>query len=343
MSKPIQAIFPPSETERHLRERVAQLESALNRRKVDSGQIHELMDVVLEAVAAAPAPKALFGKVQRASVDSEITNVIHLTDWHIGETAIKEHIEEFGEANYELACSRIGRLGHSIIAQTELLRHQYKINTCHIIGTADWVSGDIHDELSRTNEFPVPVQAVKSGFLLGEFIVAMSAHYPRVEVDLLTAGNHDRLTRKPQSADGGLNSFGYIVCEIAKKVASECKNVTVRIHVSLSKVIQVSSQRYLISHGDGIKGTWGIPFYGIERKKQKEAMARMNMDSSKHFDKIVIGHFHTALNHEHWMIGGSLTGTNEHDHKEGRHSRPHQTSWMIHPKHGEFCWQRWWL
>jgi hypothetical protein len=99
----------------------------------------------------------------------------------------------------------------------------------------------------------------------------------------------------------------------------------------------------LTSHGDGILGTWGIPFYGIERKKQREAMARMNMPIDKHFDKIVIGHFHSAVNHEHWMIGGSLSGTTEFDHKMGRHSLPHQTAWFVHPRHGEFDWSRWWL
>ena len=72
-------------------------------------------------------------------------------------------------------------------------------------------------------------------------------------------------------------------------------------------------------------------------------MARMNMPVDRHFDKIVIGHFHTALNHGDWLIGGALSGTTEHDHKEGRHSKPHQTAWFVHPKHGEFAWSRWWL
>jgi hypothetical protein len=276
-------------------------------------------------------------------VDSPVVHVVHLTDWHIGEVVRPEQVEDFGESNYQMACARIGRLGHMIAAQTDLMRNAYTVNECHIIGTADWISGDIHDELIRTNEFPAPVQSVKAGFLLGAFIAGLSPHFNQVKVDLITAGNHDRLTRKPQSSDGGLNSFGYIACEIAKQHASACKNVSIKVHSALSAIVEVAGLRYLTTHGDGIKGTWGIPFYGIERKKQKEAMARMNMVEAKHFDKILIGHFHTALNHEHWMIGGSLTGTTPHDHKEGRHSKPHQTSWFNHPRHGEFAWQRWWL
>lgn len=68
-----------------------------------------------------------------------------------------------------------------------------------------------------------------------------------------------------------------------------------------------------------------------------------NMDESKRHHKMVIGHFHSALNQQDWMIGGSLSGTDANDHKEGRHSLPHQTAWFVHPSHGEFSWTRFWL
>jgi hypothetical protein len=334
----------PTDEVLHLRDEVSRLSTALNARKKDSGQIDEAMIAILEAVPVAKPPKMRFNPspCQRL-VESPVVHTVHATDWHIGEVVPPEHIEEFGAANYALACDRVARLGKSVIAKTQVMRNAYHVDECHVLGTADWVSGDIHDELVRTNEFPTPVQAVKSGFLLGSFLAGLAPHFAKVTVDLITAGNHDRLTRKPQSADGGRNSWGYVVCEIAKQHVSAIPNVNVRIHQSLSAIVDVAGQRYLITHGDGIKGTWGIPFYGIERKKQKEAMTRMNLAPEKHFDKIVIGHFHTALNHEHWLIGGSLSGTTEFDHKEGRHSRPHQTSWFVHPKHGEFDWTRWWL
>lgn len=204
-------------------------------------------------------------------------------------------------------------------------------------------SGDIHEELIRTNEFGAPMQAVKAGFLLGAFLVGLSPHFKTVRAEILTAGNHDRITRKPQCEDGGVNSWGYIVASIAQQYVSAVPNIKFKMHTSLSAVVQIENLRYLIMHGDGIIGTFGIPFYGIERRKQREAMARMNMPDATHFDSIVLGHFHAALNHEHWIIGGSLTGTTAFDHKCGRHSRAHQTSWFVHPKHGAFDWSRWWL
>ena len=332
---------PAPEVE-HLRGEVQHLEGLLTAKKNTTGQISEAMNSVLEAVRVATPDVLPLTEVGNPA-GSPVTHVVQITDWHIGQRTNPEHIEEFGEFNYATAVRRVDHLSSSIINKTITARNSYIVEDCHVIGTADWVNGDIHDEFIRTNEFPTPVAAVKSGYLIGTFVEGLAKHFRRVKVDLLTAGNHDRITKKNQAEDGGLNSWGYISCEIAKQYLSTLPNVEVHVHVSLSTVISVASQRYLIAHGHGIMGTWGIPFYGIERKKQKEAMARMNMPVEKHFDKIIIGHFHTALNHEHWLIGGSLTGTGAFDHQEGRHSRAHQTSWFVHPKYGEFDWTRWFL
>lgn len=338
-----QSKFDPAPEVEHLREELARMAAQLGARKKNQGLISEAMASVLKSVQQEAPPRLQFKLPKKSVVVSPVTHAVHITDWHIGQVTNAAHIEQFGEFDHAIAVRRVGQFGQAVIDKTQVMRSAYNVEECHVIGTADWVSGGIHDELIRTEEFPVPVQAVKAGYLLGNFIAGLSAHFKRVKVDLLTAGNHDRITRKPQAEDGGLNSWGYVACEIARQAVQAIPNVELKVHVALNTVIEVGGQRYLIAHGHGIKGTWGIPFYGIERKKQKEAMARMNMPVEKHFDRIVIGHFHTGLNHEHWMIGGSLTGTTAFDHQEGRHSKAHQTSWFVHPRHGEFDWSRWWL
>lgn len=333
-------IDPAPEIE-HLRAKVHQLEERLTSKKLTSGEISEEMSEVRGLVRTARPPAILFKPDGAAG--SPVIHVVHATDWHIGQRTNPEHIEEFGAFDYEIAVARVAKFAQDIINKTAAARKAYSVDTCHVIGTADWVSGDIHEELVRTNEFPCPVQAVKSGYLFGSLILGLSQHFKTVEVDVLTAGNHDRITRKPQAEDGGLNSWGYIACEIAKQFLSACPNVRFRIHLGLSDIINVGQLRYLITHGHGIVGTWGLPWYGLDRRKQREAMARMNMPEEKHFDKIILGHFHASVNHEHWQIGGSLTGTGSFDHFQGRHSPAHQTSWFSHPVHGEFDWSRWHL
>lgn len=327
-----------------LRKENAELKKMLEAQKIAAGEQSEIVAEILAATQVAEPPKLLPVATSKASkVANPVTLVGHCTDWHVGMVTDPSEIENFGVNNWAETQRRVNLFGDKLINEANLHRSVYGLEECVLLGTSDWISGDIHEELMRTNEFPPPVQAVKAGYLFGALILKLAPHFARVRVEFLTPGNHDRLTKKPQKSEGGFNSWGFVTAHIAAQHVSACSNVQFNIHAMLQQVVNVAGQRYLIAHGNGIIGTWGIPYYGIDRRKQREAMARMNMPEERHFHKIVIGHFHSALNHEHWNIGGSLTGTDANDHSCGRHSTPHQTAWFVHPKHGEFGWTRFWL
>jgi hypothetical protein len=252
-------------------------------------------------------------------------------------------VEGFNAYNWEIAQRRVAALTGAVCRYAAVMRAGYTIDRCVVLCTGDYVSGDIHEGLVRTNEFQAPKQAVRAGRLLVAAIQSIAGVFPDVRVEFIAPGNHDRPTRKPQAQAGGENSWGYVVGSLAEDLLAAQKNVEFKLHTSMQEIVEVEGRRYLCGHGDGIIGTWGIPFYGIERKVSRESKARMNMPEHRHFHKIVIGHFHTALDHEDWFVGGSLSGTDENDHKCGRHSRAHQTSWLVHPEHGEFGFTRWYL
>lgn len=326
-----------------LRAENTELKSLLKEQKRLTGDVSEIVRQIREAAKQAEPAKLLYAKPKEEASKTPCSLVVHLTDLHIGLQVDKEATEEFGEFNYALAVSRMDTLLKKVLDWTALNRHSYAINEAVVLGTGDWCSGDINESLIRTNEFAAPVQAVKSGYLVGSFLNGLSAHFDAVRCEFITQGNHDRLTKKPQTNLGGYNSWGYVVGVVASENVKPNPRIKVNIYPMSEKVVMVQNTRYLIGHGAGIIGTWGIPYYGIDRRKQREAMARMNMPDEKHFDKIVIGHFHSALNHEHWLVGGSLSGTDENDHNAGRHSRPHQTAWFVHNRHHEFDWNRFWL
>jgi hypothetical protein len=316
--------------------------SELHSARLALGDIGEAFLAVRGAVSAEP-PVRLERYPQSRKAGKPVTLVVQLTDWHIGLRTPKNMVEGFNEFNWAVAQRRVGNLLESLRKYTKILRAGYTVDDCVVLCTGDYVSGDIHEGLIRTNEFQTPVQAVKSGRLITAFISGLAEVFPRVRVEFIAPGNHDRLTRKPQAQAGGENSWGYVVGSLAEDLLSAQKNVDFRLHTSMQEIVDVMGRRYLCGHGDGILGTWGIPFYGIERKVSREATARMNMPDNRHFHKIVIGHFHTGLDHPSWFVGGSLSGTDENDHKVGRHAEAHQTSWVVHPEHGEFGFTRWYL
>jgi len=334
---------PPEEI-RHLRAEVSRLEAELERRKQAGGELQLVLEDLKGAVHQAEPVELDYEIVrQKAGADSPCSLVVHLTDWQIGQTTVAGEVEGFGEFNYDIAERRVDELLRRILRKVAVQRTAYQLDECVVLGTADWVSGDIHDELIVTNEFPAPVQAVRAGYLLGGFLAGLAPHFKSVRAEILTLDNHGRLTRKSQAAQGGYNNWGYVVGTLAQLHCERLKNVSVKLWPQSSFVVPVAGEQYLCFHGHEIRGWAGRPWYGFTRRLEKEALARMDAEEDLHFTKLVFGHWHVANNDQHWLVGGSLPGTSAFDHSQGRHAPPHQTSWLVHPRYGEFDWTRWWL
>lgn len=324
----------------YLRRKIAELETQLSRREVDHGRGQELVHELRQAVVSA-RPVAL----QLPSIKppgSPCAMVLHLTDWHYGGVQEADEVDGFGEFSPAIAISRVAKLAAKITAKVIAQRAAYVVPELRVICTGDFVSGDIHHELSVTNAFPVPVQAVRCGYLLGGLLVALAPHFERIVVDFVTLDNHSRLTVKPQASQGGLNTWGYVVAEVAAQHVKAQENIVFNIHAKPSALVVVGPERYLAFHGHQIRGWSGKPYYGFDRRAAMEAVKRMGIPDQA-YTKLLMGHFHVAANGDLWILGGSLSGTDANDHNNGRHANPHQTSWFVHPTNGEFDYTRWWL
>jgi hypothetical protein len=324
----------------YLRQRVAELEAKRDAEKLATGEALEIMHALKDAIKATPPVRMHYEKSNLST--APCTHVMHITDWHYGAVVEKDEVDGFGEFSPDIADKRIATLAQSIIKKTQAQRHGYNVPHMHIIGTADYISGGIHQELLVTNAFPEPVQAVRCGYALGAMLEMFAPHFETVTADLITLDNHGRLTKKPQSAQGGLNNWCYVVAEIAAQRVANQGNVKVNIHAKPSALVTIGPEKYLAFHGHQIKGWAGKPYYGFDRRAAMEAIKRMGVPETA-FTSLLLGHFHHAMNGDVWKLGGSLSGTDAFDHSCGRHSKPHQTSWFVHPKHGEFDWTRWWL
>lgn len=324
----------------YLRQRIAELEAQREQERAATGEAHEIIAALAGAIEKAKPQKMVYQPSKRSG--SAVTHVLHLTDLHYGEVTEKDEVDGFGEFNPTIAEKRLQALGQAIIASTEAARAGHNVPNLHILGTADYISGDIHQELQVTNAFPAPVQAVRCGYALGALVAMFAPHFASVTADLVSLDNHGRLGRKPQASQGGQNNWSYVVAQVVKQHVSSLPNVTVNVHAKPSALVPIGPERYLCFHGHQIRGWAGLPHYGFERRVAMEAVKRMGVQESA-FTKLVLGHFHHAINADTWLLGGSLSGTNAFDHSCGRHSKPHQTSWYVHPKHGEFAFSRWWL
>lgn len=324
-----------------LRKKIKSLEKNLSTNKLIRGEESRTVNDICEhAKSITPAP--LLYKPSKPD-NTAVTEVWHFTDWHIGEMIEKDEIEGFNDFSFDIAEKRIRTYVSKALDWTKLHRNSYSVNDLVVICTGDFISGDIHEELTRTNEFPVTLQCIKAGELLASAIATAAPYFKSVRVEFIVADNHSRLLRKPQFKEGGYNSYNYIVGKFAESVLKDHKNVKFNLYPVVQTIIDVQGIRYLCSHGNCVKGVNGIPYYGMQRKVGKEAFARMNMDKSLHFSKLILGHYHVPMKAIDYIMGGSLSGTTEFDHGCGRHCEPCQTAWFVHPSFGEFDFIEFWV
>lgn len=329
-----------SERVQELERQLAEKDQILAEYRKEHGRLDLFFDKVISAIFPInPLP----GIYDKKTSGSQVEAVMQISDGHCGAVQLPDEIEGFNEFNPEICYDRQINYVHKFNEWVNLNRNSYTIDRCSVLVTGDLISGDIHEELRVTNAFPSPVQCVRAGEILAEQIALLAPNFNEITVHFIVDDNHARLTKKPQAKEAGYNSLNYIVGKIAEIYLSKHPNVEFNIYPQHEKVVTVANRNYLITHGHGIVGWMGIPWYSVERKVNREAASRMQIildDITKAqqvgFHKYIFGHYHIYFDHPLYSCCGSVSGTDAYDHKCGRHADPSQSAWLVHPKWGEF-------
>ena len=322
-----------------LRAQIREKEGLLRKYREDRGGLIEVARSIAEAVkAVSPYPAHKFKVPEHSS--SEIVAVANISDLHVGEVTRPAETGGFGAFNHDIAQARFFSYVDSLIAWVTLNRRSYTIRELRILGIGDYVSGDIHAELKATNEFPLPVQTARSGAMIAEGVRRLAQHFERVVFEGVGADNHGRLQPKPQAKQKATNNMSYLVQALVAAYLSDHKNVKLIQHEDMAPLVDIAGHGVIVTHGDTMKGVLGIPYYGMERAKSREASRRMLSRTA--FSYMNIGHWHVpGLISGNIIVNGSLSGTTEFDHSCGRHSDPCQVSYLMHPVHGMFNFTAW--
>lgn len=319
---------------------IAEKEKVLSDYRKERGKLEVFFEKITRSITPIEPLQIIYNE---KSEKTECEAVIQISDGHYGAVQGSEEIEGFNRFDPVICKNRQLYFIKGFLGWVELMRNGYRIDNLSVLCTGDLISGDIHEELKVTNAFPVPQQIVGASQILAEQIGLLAPHFNKVTIHFISADNHGRLTRKPQSKEEGVNSFNYLVGMMAQAYTSKHSNVEFNVYPMFEKVVAVANRQYLISHGHNLTGWMGIPWYSVQRHIGKEAMARLEIIMNEQsrmkeigFHKYVFGHYHTPISHPHYSCSGSVSGTDAYDHKSGRHADPSQPAWLVHPKHGDF-------
>tara|TARA_R110000868_G_scaffold208462_1_gene457875 strand:- start:386 stop:1513 length:1128 start_codon:yes stop_codon:yes gene_type:complete len=259
---------------------------------------------------------------------------IFASDWHYGEKVFPAQIEFCNDYNLEIADQRIQNLvNNSIdILFNHLSNPKYDGLVFPLGG--DMFSGDIHEELAKTNEMPMFPTLLRLTGRIAWAIKIYADKFGKVFVPVV-AGNHGRTTRKPTHKNRAFDNFDWLLgCMLAREFAND-KRVTVLVSDGTDINYSIYGHKYLLTHGDqfsggdSIIGAIGPVTRGDSKKRSRESQI------GRPYDTLICGHFHQLVVMKKIIINGSLKGYDEYAYAHNfPFEEPQQAMWLTHPEHG---------
>jgi hypothetical protein len=258
---------------------------------------------------------------------------LFLSDLHWGEVVHPGSINGVNKYNLHIAHERMATCVDSAIHLLKIVSPKMDYPGIVLPLGGDMISGNIHDELTATNE----LQSMPAVLDLYETLVGVIGKvadtFGAVFLPCVT-GNHGRDTHKIWAKDRHATSFDWLLFKFLAKHFAADKRIVFYIPDGPDAYYRVYGHRYLLSHGDqfrggdGMIGALGPIIRGDHKKRSRNAQIDME------YDTMLIGHWHSYIHLTRLIVNGSLKGYDEYAYAGNfGFEPPQQALWLTHPKY----------
>ncbi|MGE0722830.1 MAG: Hint domain-containing protein, partial [Alphaproteobacteria bacterium] len=182
---------------RRLRSTIETLRADLKAQRRAELDHHIVREQILGLTAETPTPPEWVLNAHEADEGPGVPMTLW-SDWHWGEVVRAEEVGGVNEFNIEIAHARARRLVEKIIS----LSFSHAVNPTYpgivVMLGGDMISGEIHDEITETNEMRTAPALIDLQGVLIEALTHMADRFGRVFVPCVV-GNHGRMTHKPRA------------------------------------------------------------------------------------------------------------------------------------------------
>ncbi len=279
-----------------------------------------------------PDPEWLKGARRPQSTTG--TGVLFLSDIHFDEVVHPAQIGGCNEYNREIATTRLRNTFRNavVLLKGHMSQPRYDGLVCVLGG--DLLSGNIHEELTESNEAPIQVSMLALEEILEEGIGGLADEFGKVHVPCVT-GNHGRMHKKPRAKNRAFENFEWSVYQRLAAYFKRDPRITFDIPEGSDTSFNVYTHRYGLTHGDQFKGGGGIGgimvpiMRGVSKKQNRQQQI------GQPFDIALMGHFHQYIHTNQLIINGSVKGYDEYAAQNNfSFEPPQQALWVDHPKVG---------
>jgi hypothetical protein len=262
------------------------------------------------------------------------TPTIVYSDIHHGE--VVHHAEVGGVNHFNMAISRnrVKRVTERVV---HMVDNVLTPSTYHqiVVGLGgDMVTGNIHDELRRTNQEPIFPVILDLVDIFQGVIKSLKKRFGKVFVPCVV-GNHGRLDKKPTCKKGVQDNFDWLFYKMLEFSFSDDKNVIFQVSESFLNRYVIHDTRYMQTHGDqfrfgqGISGIATPLALGSHKLRKQLATIEGWTGIDSEYDILVVHHFHQLMWLRDIVVNGSIKGMDEYAmKKQFPYEPPQQAMWF---------------
>jgi len=327
---------PDPDDMQSLRSRIKRLEAELRGHEKKSEQAQIIKGVIGSMARQCEEldPPAWVIRPQ-AGASAPGVPTLFVSDLHWGETIYPQQINGVNAYSIKIAHERMAVLVDSAINLLKIISPKMDYPGIVMPLGGDMISGNIHDELTATNELnSMPAVLDLYGVLVG-VIKTMADTFGCVFLPCVS-GNHGRDTKKIWNKDRHHTSFDWLLYRFLAKHFDGDRRVTFFIPDGPDAYYKIYNHAYLLTHGDqfrggdGLIGCLGPIIRGDHKKRSRNAQIDLG------YDTMLLGHWHSYIHHGRVIVNGSLKGYDEYAYAGNfGFEPPQQALWLTHQKHGQ--------
>lgn len=262
--------------------------------------------------------------------------VLHLSDGHHDQIVTLEETGELEQYDFLISCARAERLVDTVIEHSQEHLPNYNFRNLWILANGDHTSGEIHGHEKRSYFRNQMKNTLAIGQLHALMIRDLSPYFDSIYC-VYVPGNHGRRTVKKDHY-GAHENWDYMVAKTTELWCRDLDNVGFSIPNAFSVNIDIRGHGFHMCHGDDVRGSLGIPFYGMVRK-QKNLMALNNITGGTRIRYFCMGHHHVQASMAdldgELLVNGAWLGNDPFSYNSfSGYRSPTQLLHGVHDRHG---------
>ena len=291
------------------------------------------LDTRIKPLKALPSARPEFKDDDRMSEHL----VMHLSDGHHDQVVTPADTGGLEQYDFPISVCRAERYVDVVLKWTQqTLAHNFVFPSLTVLAYGDHTSGEIHGHTSRSyfrNDF-------KNCFAIGQLHALMfrdlAPYFQQVNI-VYVPGNHGRRSTKKDYL-GAHNNWDYLIAKVAEMHLRDIPNVSFQIPNSFSCNIEIDGIGFHVFHGDDVRSSLGIPWYGLEKRRHR-LMALNTLKTHTPIRYFCCGHFHrsgtTSEVNGEMLINGAWTASDAYSYNSfAGYTEPTQIIHGVNRKYG---------